>query len=343
MTTKQPTSGRTNAQERGFQATARVATEADAAVLADIERRCPIELGDTSVTIDRGDDYFAFARLMEDCTVAVAFIDGEPAGINCGGVHTIRVDGVDRRVMVAVHLRILPEHQRKGLWGTCSQVLNETYRDSGLTDGSCGYVSVDNDAMQRGFLTVPNKWPVCVTRAQVDCAAMGGKSVGRAATPDDAGRIVELLNSTHADEDQYLPYSVRSLTERMERATAQYTWHNLLLTERAVVGVWPEGDWVRRIVESPDSRAVSRRGLVLDYGFEPGAENEFESLLRAWCRRLGARGFDKLSIFTAEGSPGYERIRALASELEVFNVWTPGIDVPANAGARGVYTDQIYF
>jgi hypothetical protein len=222
-------------------------------------------------------------------------------------------------------------------------VLNETYLERGLIDGSCGYVSVDNDAMQRGFLTVPNKWPVCVTRAQIDCAAMAGPAAGRAATSSDARRIVTLLNETHADEEQYLPYSVRSLTERLERAPVQYTWRNMLLSGRAVAGVWPEGDWVKRGVESPAGRAESRRGLVLDYGFEPGAEDEFESLLRAWCGRLGARGFDKLSVFTSEASPGCERIRALASELEVFNVWTPNIDVPADAEERGVYTDQVYF
>ena len=77
-----------------FDVTVREATEADAAVLAEIERRCPITLGDRSITFDRGDDYFAFARLMEDVTVGLGFADGVPAAINCGGRVTAEQRGV---------------------------------------------------------------------------------------------------------------------------------------------------------------------------------------------------------------------------------------------------------
>ena len=331
------------AQDRGFNANAREATEADAAILSEIERRCPIVLGDTSVTIDRGDDYFAFARLMEDCTVALAFVDGEPAGINCGGVHSVRVGGVEKRVMVAVHLRILPEHQRKGVWGTCSELLGKKYRDGGLIEGSCGYVSVDNGPMQRGFLTVPNKWPARVHRARLVTKELAGPSVRRSATRDDASRIVEVLNGCHEDEEMYLPYSVESLTARLERAPEQYSWQHVWMTERAVVGVWPSGERITYIIESPEGRFESRRGLVLDYGFVPGAEDEFEQLLRSWCGWLADRGFDTLSVFTSERSNGYELVSALAAETEVFDVWTPGTDVPDGAEQRGLYTDQVYF
>ena len=75
----------------------REATEADSQILAEIERRCPIVLDDRTVTFDRGDDYFAFARLMEDVTVGLGFVDGVPAAINCGAMRKVLVAGKRRR------------------------------------------------------------------------------------------------------------------------------------------------------------------------------------------------------------------------------------------------------
>jgi hypothetical protein len=67
-----------------FRVEVREATDSDAAVLAEIERRSPIELGARSIYFDCGDDYFAFARLMEDVTVGIASV---PAFVGCGAMH----------------------------------------------------------------------------------------------------------------------------------------------------------------------------------------------------------------------------------------------------------------
>ena len=115
------------------------------------------------------------------------------------------------------------------------------------------------------------------------------------------------------------------------------------MTDRAVVGVWPAGDALRVITESPDGRTESRRGLVLDYGFLPGAEDELEQLLLAWCARLVADRIDSLSIFTSEPSLGSARICALGAEIEPFNMWSPGIAEGRNSGENGLYVDPVYF
>jgi hypothetical protein len=326
-----------------FDVTVREATQADAAALSEIERRCPIVLGGKSVAFDRGDDYFAFARLMEDVTVGLGFVEGVPAAINCGGVRSALIGGMERRIMVAVHTRVLPEHQRKGLWGAVSRVIGEKYRHGTDIDGSCGFVSVDNAAMQQGFVNTPNRWSVQALRAQLSCRSLAGPPVGRPASPQDAGHIVEILNACHGSEELYLPYSIESLTARLERAPQQYSWERTWITEGAVVGVWPAGENIRVIIESKEGRIESRRGLVLDYGFLPGAEDELKGLLRAWCSWLAERGMDRLSIFTSEKSPGYERIRSLAGQMEAFDMWTPGIAEPAGASERGLYVDQVYF
>ncbi len=318
----------------------REATLADAAVLADIERRCPIVLSDgVTMTIERGDDYFAFTRLMDDFLVALGFVDGKPAGVNVAALHTVRVGGRDYRIQAFAHLRILPEHQKKGLWGAINRVFDEKYPEE---FGSTAYPSVDNAAMLRGFAGAP-RWSQHQIRAQLLCAPLAGPQIGRPATPRDASRIVEILNATHERDEMYLPYTVESFTARVERSPRDYSWDRVRMTDRAVVGVWPAGDTVRFIIESKGNRVESRRGLALDWGFLPGAEDEFEGLLRAQCRWLNERGLDRLSVFTSEASAGYERVRALASELERYVVISFGIPEPPGAATRGLYVDPIYF
>ena len=325
-----------------FEVVSREATAADAAVLADIERRCPIVLGDdVTMTIERGDDYFSFTRLMDDFLVALGFVDGKPAGVNVAAVHTVRVGGRDYRIHAFAHLRILPEHQKKGLWGAINRVFDEKYPE-GSSDGSTAYPSVNNAAMLRGFAGAP-RWSTHQIRAQLPCVSIAGPQAGRPARARDASRIVEILNATHQSDEMYVPYTVESFSARVERSPRDYCWERVRMTDRAVVGVWPAGDTVRFIIESKGERSESRRGIALDWGFIPGAEDEFEALLRAQCGWLSDRGLDRLSVFTSEASAGYERVRALASELERFVVISFGIPEPAGAAARGLYVDPIYF
>jgi hypothetical protein len=324
-----------------FHVEVREATEADSPVLTEIERRCPIVLDDRTVTFDRGDDYFAFARLMEDVTVGLGFVDGVPAAINCGAMRKVLVGGKVTPMMTAIHTRVLPEHQKKGLWGAVSRILGEKYQLGSVA--SQGFVSVDNAAMQRGFANTPNKWPLQALRCQLPCEKLAAPPTGRPAKPEDAARIVELLNGCHGEEELYLPYTVETLAARLARAPQQYSWERIWMTDGAVVGVWPAGESIRVIVERDGRRIVSRRGLALDYGFSDGAVEQLELLLRAWCGWLGRRGFDTLSVFTSERSSGCERLQALAAEVDAFDMWTPGMAVPAGAEERGLYVDQVYF
>ncbi|HEX7946941.1 MAG TPA: hypothetical protein VF495_19910, partial [Phenylobacterium sp.] len=106
---------------------------------------------------------------------------------------------------------------------------------------------------------------------------------------------------------------------------------------------WPAGRALRVVTERGGVQTHSDPGLVLDYAFAPGAEGAFESLLRAWCGWLAARGIDRLSIFTSPHGPGAALLTSLADEVEPYNMWTPGIRVPEGAEARGLYVDPIYF
>lgn len=323
-----------------FKLEVREATDADAPILADIERRCPIVLGDTHVHFDRGRDYFAFARLMEDYTIGIASVDGVPAAVSCGAKHLVRIGGVIRPLVTVLHLRVLPEHQRKGLWGAANRALDKYWSN---VDGSNAYISVDNAGMQHGFINTPNKWSITALRVQLPCATLAGPAAGRPATHSDAPALVELLNSFHGHEEMYVPHTVESLRARMERAPELYSWDKVWTTERAMLGVWPAGESLRVVSVTNGRRTESLRGLVLDYAFAPGAEHEFEALIRAWCGSLRDRGIDALTIFTSPSSPGVEMLRALAREVEPYNMWTPGIAEPPDAREHGLYVDPVYF
>jgi len=323
-----------------FKLETRDAVEADASILADLERRCPIVLGDTKIWFDRGSDYFAFTRLMEEFSIGLAFVDGEPAAVSCGARHTVRIGGALHPIITVSHLRVLPEHQRKGLWGAANRTLDKFWS---RVDGSNAYISVDNLSMQHGFRDTPNKWPVTVMRAQLDCAALAGGAFGRTATADGVETLFAMLNAFHGNEEMFVPYSAERFRARMGRAPDLYAWDKVLMTKSALVGCWAAGKALRVITETNGKRKESVPGVVLDYAFTPAGEKDFEMLLRSWCGALASRGMDRLSVFSSRNSPGVDVLRGLASEVEEFFMWTPGIAVPADAAARGLYVDPVYF
>ena len=141
----------------------------------------------------------------------------------------------------------------------------------------------------------------------------------------------------------FVPYTEASFSARMSRAPDLYGWDKVWMTEGALVGVWPAGNALRSITETNGVRTVTVPAVVLDYAFAPGAETELEALLRAWCAWLAARGMDTLVIYTSPAAAGAEQLRGLARATGEFFMWTPGIAVPPDAEARGLYVDAIYF
>jgi hypothetical protein len=323
-----------------FDLLVRDATPADTAILADVERRCPIVVGDTKLWFDRGEAWFNGVRLMEDATVGLAFVDGAPAAVTCGARHTVRIGGEAKTIVTVSHLRVLPEHQRKGLWGAANRTLDKYWP---TVDGSNAFIAVDNAGMQHGFRNTPDKWPTTLLVARIETARLACAPSGRPATPADAGHLVDALNAFHGGEEMFVPYTEESLAARLGRAPDLYGWGSIWLAEGAVVGVWPAGRALRTVTEKAGVQTTVDPGVALDYAFEPGAEAAFEALVRAWCGWLHARGLNRLTILTSPKSPGVEQIRALTENVEAYNHWTPGIPVPADAADKGLYIDPIYY
>lgn len=320
----------------------RLAAPADAALLSDLERRSPILTSSGWLVIDRGDDYFAAARLQEDVTILIAERAGEPLGVFCGALHDAVVGDVPRRMLYIHHARIPPEHQRHGLGHRMAEELSRRYQ--GRFDTQYWYISRANWLSQGFARGAPNRWPVTPLWLQCSTTAIAGPRCGRPCTPDDAEQLVAMLNATHRGEHMYVPASRERLTQRLSRDPEQYTWRNLWRTGHAVVGVWLQGERIVTTLRRFDGSVVERRGaLVLDYGCLPGYEDELFALLRAWSGELIQRDFQSLGIFTWPGAPLEAGLRELAESVEVFDFWTPRLPVPDDAMERGIYVDPVYF
>ena len=327
-----------------------VASAEHAGTLADIERRALVVLGDTSVATDRGDDYFAAARLIHDPTVFLAVVDGDPAGVSWGAQAKVRFDGEERNATYFFHLRVTPEHQGKGLWGAFDNAVWSRYWED--ADLYIGYWLAENTVWAHVAQQVQARpdfkrrdWIPTVYRLLLPVASLAGPGDGvRTATPADAGRIVEILNDSHDAEELYHPYDVETLTARLERDASLYSWSNVWLTDNAVLGVWPAGEKIEVVTTKDGEVARSRRGHVMDYGFLAGAEREFSDLLALACAELDRGGIDQLSIFTSKGARGQQELKRYKGTVESYR-FNPGMAarMPSSAEAKGIYTDHLYF
>jgi GNAT superfamily N-acetyltransferase len=327
----------------------RDATPDDADTLRDIERGSLVILGDTAVATDRGPDYFAAARLMPEVTVFLAEIEGEPAGVAWGAVAPVKFLGEQQNASYFIHLRILPNHQRKGLWGALDNALWAKYWET--TDVYVGYYMIENVAWSHVAQQVQSQpdfvardWVPTVYRLLLPTAPAATAPTGvRTATPADAATIVEILNAFHEGEEFYLPYTEESLTARLERDPL-YSWDHVVLADGAVLGVWPAGDKIEMVTTRAGETTVSKRGHVMDYGFLPGAEDNFRDLIGSWSTELDGRGISQLSLFTSKGARGQPVLKELKATVEAyrFNTGTAA-RIPDDAQKTGIYTDHLFF
>lgn len=320
----------------------RLAGEADGPLLAEIERSAPIVVGATEFCLDRGKDYFAATRLMEEATILLAEVDGVPAGVFCGARHRAPVGGKWRSLLYVHHARILPRFQRLGLGRLLARRLAELY--GAQIDSQYWYISRGNRRSQAFAAAAPNRWSFGPFWLHFDAQACAGPPAGRPASPAEAASVVRVLNESHAGEEMFAPYTEETFAARLCRAPALYGWSDVRLLGGAVLGVWLEGECVcTRLRDSSGQETESRGGLVLDYGCLPGAEADLAALIRGCCAELAARGWDDLSAFTSPGSRLAPTLRALASSATEFDFWTPAIPEPSGAAARGLYVDPVYF
>lgn len=337
----------------------REATPDDDAAIAEVCRNTEIVLRGATVTIDPGRSYWDAVRLMEHPTVLVVTHHGRVVAVHCGVFYPIVYGGQPQFMSQILHSRVLKEYAGMGLWSVMNRRLvnasrahreESARRGSSIPENGCAYFATDNDATRR-LNGAQAMWSFSPLRVVLPCdqlAASADESLAhRRAEPSDAARIAELCNALHEGAELFAPYTDATVRARLERAPDVYSWSSVLLSERAVVGVWDAGriHTRRTLAEDGTVSAESRsiRGIVLDHGCEPGAEAELQALLRIAARSSAAAGMTDLSIFTSDGTRTYGWLPALGREVEQYELSTPYTPEPEGVSERGLYVDQIYF
>lgn len=317
----------------------REVTEADRAVLEVINRESPILMGERQVVYD-APDIFAAERLMGSSEGFVVEVDGEPIALSAAAYFQQRIGDEVEWTSYVHRTRVSPSGRGGGARGGSQWATFMAARPG--TRAGFGMMHRDNAAIIRLYP------PALITPVEPERLSFNIASLAVAATPlelrtatsDDASRIVDLLNQAHDAEQLFLPYTVDSLTERLSRDPSLYSWGDFRISERAVIGVWSGAYRVERT--GPDGTEEEMRALVLDYGFEAGAEDDFLALLRATCAELAERGDTELTLFSSPPSPGYDLVRPLASLVDGYALIAGGLFYTALEPGP-VYIDQIYF
>ncbi len=323
--------------------TIRQANDADGPQLRALEMRTPLIVDDEPIVYDRGDDYLASTRLMEDAQVFVAEHEGRIVGVHADAPYQARIGGVDHVLIYRLHTRIDPDYQGMRIFPGLNFASGTHYfsrMDDPPPPNEQSLIRVGNARMDEWSAASGSaiaRWSTHAELCAIDCHASGGPATGRVGSPADAGHIVELCNAAHSDEQIFIPYTTDSLAQRLSRAADLYSWENFLIDDDAVVGVWNQQ---LRITRGNSTQQV--RAVVLDTGFVPGPRGQvaLERLLRACCTQLEASGTTHLVGFTSERSLDREVLTSLASSVDRFR---HGCRVPEPQPPKGIRVDAIYF
>ncbi len=314
----------------------RDATPEDGAGLAALYAATPMQAGDLTVTIDPGDDYFVMTRLMEHARTLVALEHGKPIGLYTGTLFQATLRGDDVVAALGCHTRIADGKAGGGLWSIMNTRMIDGF--DGNFDVPLAFVLSGNTAASR--LTTAGAWPAIPVRAAIPCRPEAA-AVGRAATPDDAGTMAEILNATHGGHDLYRNLTAEDVARRLERAPDLYGWGDVWLHDGAVVGIGRT--FHKRLTESPAGTERSVRALVYDYGALPGSEDALTALLAARGADAAGRGATHLSVFTCEAARLYTTLVDAAAITETYDLFAPGVEADDDAATRGIFVDQIHF
>jgi len=324
-------------------ASARLATESDAEALHQIELKTPLIVENTEITYDRGSDYFQAERLMGNAITFIVEKGGVPVGFRGRVAHNIRIGGNVWNAIYVHRFRLLPEAQRGGIFDKAIRAMYEYHESEYSSTVNYAFMAAGNilrsgDKPKQNFTF--NHWPVFPERIVIDTEKNAGEPMGIPATSKNATLLATLFNATHDQEELYNPYTVESLTSRLTRESNAYSWGDIVIAKNAALGIWRAGLGVKR--ETDGSITNDVRALVLDFGCDPGAEEELVDLIRSACGILTEEGHTELSIFTSPPSPAYSELAALAKRKEPYVV-SCYIDWPEENKKKGVYVDQLYF
>lgn len=315
----------------------RLAEASDGDALCRIEAACPMELrGDHGYSLDRSPDYFAAFRILSDADVVIAELSGEIVGAVAGVLHEGRIQGQCFTFLAISRLRVRAEFRRLGVASALVTALTDHFAIRGVD--SPYYCVAPGNAASQGLVTAEHRWPVQPVLLNLPIANLpdGTASArGREARLRDAA---DWINHAHRDEALFAPYNDSTLSARLSRCRRLYSAVNLHWGNGVVAGIWPGGEVITRESHQAEMREV--KACVLDFGWADGrGAEDLRDLLCALTPEMEAAGQDAFSLATWTGSAVHDVLGVFASDVEVFDLWTPWLAPPAHCS--GIHVDHL--
>ena len=315
----------------------RKAKESDAALLDEMDRHSPIQRDDGSRSyINKHGKHLQYSAIAGYDELGIAFRDGMPATVQARSLVPVNYLGVEQYAEYGHQTRSNPK------LGSVAHVFSILHSlGSGYIKKASFLFTVADALNTKGLrLSGDPHWELYLERLLIPCHSNLSSEGAREATPDDIEIVIEILNHAHADKELFRLYTPANLMDRLGRQPEEYTWSNLLMKGNAVLGVWPVGE-ERKIVKG-EVVNTTVRGLVYDFGYLDGGEQDMLDLLKIYGNRCRAKGMTHLALLSTAKSREYALLKSLftCSEPYAFNTILP---MTPRAENHGFYLDHACF
>lgn len=315
----------------------RKANDSDLALLDGMDRGSPILRDDGSRSyINKHGKHLLYSAIAGCDELGIAFRDGKPATVQARSLVPVRYRGIDQFAEYGHQTRTAPK------LGSVAQVFSILHSLGRGYIKRASFLFTVADALNKKGLRLSGDphWELYLERLLFPCDGSPSSDGVREATPDDIESILEILNQSHSDKELFCPYTPATLTDRLERKPEEYTWSNLLLNGKAVLGVWPVGEERKVVKGGVENTTV--RGLVYDFGYLEGCEQDMLDLLNAHGNQCRLKGMTHLALLSTAKNREYELLESLSSCSEPYALNTI-VPMTPRAEKHGFYLDHACF
>jgi hypothetical protein len=315
----------------------REAQLSDYPACATLEASCLTTSEEGTYAISRGASFQSYMRLQGQSRICVIEYQNEIVGWNAASLR--RVSTPEPFIFgYLAQAYIHSDHQSSGAYWPASAQNMAWLQD--VADQNFWYLNVGNDR-SKNFTQGAEFWSLPVCDISIACRSKDTPGIGRPSEPSDAARLADLFNTAHIQEEFFDPYTEDTLRERLARAPSSYGFSDILLGEKAALGVWMSGE---KIVHTVGGVTInSTLASVLDFGFEGDTGlTELGDLLRTASGLGYDAGMTHLSILSSQPSLAHPSLAEMADGIDHYTMATLCVEPPA-LGARGLYADHIYF
>jgi hypothetical protein len=322
----------------------REATAADNDALIALELDSPLVMGGREETYNRAPDFFACHRHKPDYRVVMAEWEGHVVGVMTGVIQRPVIQGGACALMYVQQARVRTGfHGKRVAWAMANDLF--AWAASRKAEGPYYLISPDNEPSLAFVERGGGRWPVDVSLLAINVSA-GTEGDERNVGEIEMKDVVRLVNATHEGQDFFEPLTPDLLAARLGTGEGYCLRHMYGIFEGrslvAVGGLWDRGATTERIELDRDTGVTtqSRTAAVVDWGWAPGREGAFSSLVRGLAAR--ARTLGRTSLIICEPTPDGVPDPGLPVHRSSAALFTPATPPPPAESIRGLYVDLLY-